>query len=170
MNQLQREAIEITEELEDVVFVGAAAVHAHLRWRHRSTSDIDIAMTIKLTKEELENRGYRTYNEGGKEVTRTPRGFKIDIYTNDVSRIPVDIVHKTAVDIAIGNSKIKIASLEVMLVAKLRAMRPSRPQDKEDFNTLCEMQGKNIDFEKLSAIATEMEITTIKSTAAALAS
>ena len=165
MNQLQREAIEITKELGDVVFVGALAVHAHLRWRHRSTSDVDIAMTVQLTRDELEKRGYRTYNEGGKEVIRTPRGYKIDIYTNDVSGIPVDTVYDTAIEVSIGKSKIKVACKEVMLIAKLRAMRP---QDKEDFITLCTTYGESLDWDILEAIGTEMEVLTIKQSVRAL--
>jgi len=169
MNPLQREAIAITKELGDIVFVGAVAVLSYLGWRYRSTRDLDIAMASKLTKDQLEQRGYTIFPERGKEVIRSPRGYKIDIYTNDVSDIPIGIVFNTAREVLIGNDTIKVASLELLLVAKLRAMRPSRPQDREDFNKLCEKNGKSIDWKALNEIAKEIEVFRIRESVMALA-
>jgi hypothetical protein len=172
MNQLQREAVEIAKELGDIVFVGAVAVNSHLNWRHRTTRDFDIAMATTLTKEqlkeELEKKGYRTFQERGKEVIYSPRNAKVDIYTKDVSGILIDKIYSTAKEVLLGNYKIRVASPEVMLVAKLRAMRPSRPQDKDDFTRLCIECGKSIDWKTLERIATEMEVSTIKESIRAL--
>lgn len=167
MNQLQREAIAITKELGEVVFVGAVAVLSYLGWKHRTTRDLDIAMA-RLTKGQLEQLGYRTFQEAGKDVVRSPRGFKVDIYTNDVSKIPIDTIYITAKEVPLGNDKIKVASLEVLLVAKLRAMRPSRPQDRDDFNKLCESNGKLVDWKALDDIAAEIELSTIRESVRAL--
>ena len=169
MNQLQREAIAITKELGDVVFVGAVAVLSYIGWRQRKTKDVDIAMVTKLTKEQLEQLGYRTFQEGGKNVVRSPRGYKVDIYTNDVSNISIKTVYGTAREVALTDYTIKVASLEVLLLAKLRAMRPSRPQDREDFNKMCEKNGKSIDWEVLIEIASEIEVLRIRETVRALA-
>ncbi len=103
MNPLQREAIAITKELGNVVFVGAVAVLSYLGWRHRATRDLDFAMAAKLSKEELDQRGYRTFIEGRKEVTYSPRGFKVDIYTNDINEIPIHTVVAMAKEILIKN-------------------------------------------------------------------
>ncbi len=169
MNQLQHEAIAITKELGDVVFVGAVAVLSYLGWRYRTTRDFDIAMVTKLTKAQLERLGYRTFQEGGKDVVRSPRGYKVDIYTNDVSNISIKIVYNTARKVSVGDHTIKVASLEVMLIAKLRAMRPTRPQDRDDFNRLCETNGKSVDWNALIDIATEIEVFRIRETVRALA-
>jgi len=169
MNQLQHEAIAITKELRDVVFVGAVAVLSYLGWRYRTTRDFDIAMVTKLTKAQLERLGYRTFQEGGKDVVRSPRGYKVDIYTNDVSNISIKTVYSTAREVALTDYTIKVASLQVLLLAKLRAMRPSRPQDREDFNKMCEKNGKSIDWKVLIDMATEIEILRIRETVRALA-
>ena len=168
MNQLQREAIAVTKELGDVVFVGAVAVLSYLGWKHRTTMDLDIAMATELTKEQLEHLGYRRFQERGKDVTYSPRGYRIDIYTRDVSDIPIETIYSTASEVVLRKYKIRVASLEVLLVAKLRAMRPSRPQDKDDFNKLCERNGRSIDWKMLNAIATEIEASRIRESVLAL--
>ncbi len=166
MNPLQREAIAITKELGNVVFIGAVAVLSYLGWRHRATRDIDFAMATKLTKEELDQRGYRTFIEGRKEVTYSPRGFKVDIYTNDINEIPIHTVVATAKEIFIKNDKITMACLEVMLVSKLRA---ARPQDIEDFSRLCETNSKDVDWNVLNNMATQVEVSRIRESIRALA-
>lgn len=168
MNPLQREALVVTEELGDVVFVGAVAVLSYLGWRHRATRDLDLAMASKLNREELEQLGYRMYPERGKEVLRSPRGFKIDIFYNDVSGIPVRVIYKTARKIQVGKTRIKAASLEVLLLAKWRASRPSRPQDREDFITLCEKRGKDVNWKALKDICSALEFSEIERVVMAL--
>jgi predicted rRNA methylase YqxC with S4 and FtsJ domains len=65
------------------------------------------------------------FEELGKEVIRSPRNFKVDIFTIDVSSISIEKVYDAAREVWLRNDKIKVAALEVLLVAKLRAMTPS---------------------------------------------
>lgn len=165
MNQFQREAIAITKELKDVVFIGAIAVLAHLGWKYRQTRDFDIAMATRLTKEQLEDLGYRTFTEGGKEVIRSPRGFKVDIYTEDVNDIPVNTIMTTALEISLQNEKIRVATIEILLVAKLRA---SRPQDRDDLRELCKKHGNSINWTFLKELTSGTEISVIEQAVRAL--
>ena len=158
MNPIE-EAEKITEELGDVVFVGAVAVMVQLRTKHRRTRDIDLAMVAKLSKEELEAKGYRTYYEKGKEITYTPRNIKVDIFTKDVSRIPIETVYSTSVSFSGKNRTIKVACVEVLLIAKHRA---ARPQDIEDLQNLCKNKGKSINWTLLEEIAETTEMSEIK--------
>lgn len=165
MDQLQRETIAITKELGNVVFIGAVAVLAHLGWKYRRTHDFDIAMAVKLEKEELEKRGYKTFREGGKEVVRSPRGYKVDIYTEDVNEIPVRTVMTTAAEIPLKNEKIRVVAIEVLFVAKLRT---ARPQDMEDLRELCKKHGNSINWAFLRELASGTEISTIEQMVRAL--
>lgn len=169
MSQLRDEVLAITKELHNVVFVGAIAVLFHLGWRHRRTRDINIALATNLRedalKEELERQGYRTFQEGRKEVVRSPRGYKVDIYTEDVSGIPLDTVFDTAQVFSTLGGNVKAASLEVLLLAKLRA---GRPQDMEDLRDLCKRKGDSVDWQVLQQIATKVELSTIKQSVTAL--
>lgn len=79
MKNLIKEALEISQELDGVIFVGAIARYFHTKIL-RESEDIDIVMVTPITDEELDARGYKTRREGRKEVTRTPRGVKVDIY------------------------------------------------------------------------------------------
>lgn len=79
MNPLIPEAAAITKDLGDITFIGAVAVLLHVG-RGRESQDLDFVILTPLTKEELEEKGYFTRIENGEEVTRTPRGYKIDIY------------------------------------------------------------------------------------------
>ena len=158
MNPIE-EADKIAEELGDVVFVGAVAVMLHLGTRHRRTQDIDLAMVTKLSNEEMETRGYRKYYEKGKDVIYTPRGIKVGIYTKDVSGIRIETVYNTSVSFGGKNRTIKVACVEVLLVAKHRA---ARPQDIEDLQNLCKNKGKSINWTLLEEIAEATEISEIK--------
>lgn len=131
----------------------------HLGTKHRDTKDIDLAMIAKLSKEELEDRGYKTYYEKGKEITYTPRGIKVDIYTNDIGEILVEIVYSTSVNFSGKNRNVKVACVEVLLVAKHRA---GRDQDIEDVQNLCRIKGKLINWTLLEKIAKSTEISQIK--------
>jgi len=158
------EAEKITEELGDVVFIGAVGVMMHLGTRHRRTQDIDLAMVTKLSDEELETRGYRKYFEKRKYVTYTPRRIKVDIYTEDVSGIPVETVYTTSLNFTGKNRIIKVACIEVLLVAKHRA---ARPQDVEDLQNLCKNKGKSINWALLAKIAKPTEVSEIKTVVSA---
>ncbi|HKW04665.1 MAG TPA: hypothetical protein VJN71_05140, partial [Nitrososphaerales archaeon] len=63
---LLKEAQKISEELDDVVFIGAIAVQAHTG-RGRQTHDIDLALASPMSDEELETRGYFAHVENGKK-------------------------------------------------------------------------------------------------------
>jgi len=156
---LLKEAQKISEELDGVVFIGAIAVQAHTG-RGRQTHDIDFALASPMSDEELENRGYVAYDESGKKVRRSPRGVRVDIYTEDVSGIEVSLISRTAESKSLAKGgTIRIICLEALLLAKLRANRPSRPQDAQDIQELVFYRGKKIDwniFEQLGANATEL--------------
>ena len=60
-------------------------------------------------------------------------------------------------------------SVRIAYIPFCSAMRPSRPQDKDDFNKLCERNGRSIDWKMLNAIATEIEASRIRESVLALA-
>lgn len=153
MKPLVREAVEISKELDGVIFIGAIARYFHTKTM-RESQDIDFAILKPITKEELDAKGYKTIQEGRKEITRTPRGIKIDIYRHDVSRIPINVIRDTSVEIQEGKAKIRVIGLEALLVAKQRAQRD---QDVEDIKELVRRKHKQINFDTLSQI-TESDI------------
>ena len=160
---LLKEAQKISDELDDVVFVGAIAVQAHIG-RGRQTHDIDLALASPMSDEELASRGYLVHLENGKKVRRSPRGVRVDIYMEEVSGIVVSLISKTAQTKSLGKGEtIKIMCLEALLLAKLRASRPSRPQDAQDIQELFSYRKLHIDwtiFEELGA--SEIEIANLK--------
>ncbi|MHB1909342.1 MAG: nucleotidyltransferase [Nitrososphaerales archaeon] len=160
---LLKEAQKISEELDDVVFIGAIAVQAHTG-RGRQTHDIDIALASPMSDEELENRGYFVHLENGKKVRRSPRGVRVDIYTEDVSGIEVSLIFKTAETKSLGKGEtIRIMCLEALLLAKLRASRPSRPQDAQDIQELYSYRKLHIDWSVFKELgANEIEIANLK--------
>jgi len=72
MNPLIQEAIDITNDLGDVTFIGAVAVLLHTK-QGRESRDLDFVIGAPISKEELEQKRYFTRIENGKEVTRSPR-------------------------------------------------------------------------------------------------
>jgi len=98
--ELVREAILITSELGNVVFVGAVAVYLYTR-TNRPSRDLDFAVASKITNEELRMKGYEIFEENGKEVKRSPRRYKVDIFDKDVSGIPVEKIIETAKEIKV---------------------------------------------------------------------
>ena len=162
---LLREAVRITHELQEVVFVGALAIFAHIS-THRRTRDVDIALASSITEEKLEKLGYHSWPESGKEVRRTPRGVKLDIYRNDVSGIPVVRIFETAVTSRVGRDHIKVMCLEALLVAKLRA---GRPTDNEDVQELCLRKGRSIRWDILESMATPAEGSRLRAAVSAFA-
>ena len=130
---IKNETVKITKELGNVVFIGAIAIYFHTKSdRTRGTHDIDLAIASPLSEEYLNERGYRKFEEHGKAVTRTPRHFKIDIFDEDVTGIPVSKVIKTARNVSSGKNTIKVACLEVLIIAKHRVRRPQDIQDLQD--------------------------------------
>ncbi len=131
---------------------------------YRRTRDIDLALATPLSDEEFEKLGYRIFHESGKKVIRTREGVKLDVYTRDVSGIPVSDVFQTAVAKGIGSGEVKVICLEALLIAKMRA---SRPQDIEDVQTLCRRLGKTIRWNVVEALATQLESAELKNAVSA---
>jgi predicted nucleotidyltransferase len=150
---LESIAVRVSRDLKEVVFVGAFAVVCHIG-PYRRTRDIDLALATPLSDEEFEQLGYRIFHEGGKKVIRTKEGVKLDVYTRDVSGIPISVVFETAVTKRVGKGQVKVMCLEALLIAKMRA---SRPQDIEDIQTLCRRLGKTIRWKVVGELATSME-------------
>ncbi len=161
MNDLVREALNIVEDLGEVVFIGAVAVMLHTKI-NRESADLDFAVVQDLTDKFLEEKEYFQFEENGKLVRRTPRGYKVDIYTRDVSRIPLADVIRTAVDIQIGKKgkTLKVASIETLIVAKHRA---ARFQDADDLRTMARKKFNHIDWELLETLTdSNVEFSTIQ--------
>lgn len=160
---LESIAVRVSRDLKRVVFVGAFAVICHTG-PYRRTRDIDLALATPLNDEEFERLGYRIFREGGKKVIRTREGVKLDVYTRDVSGIPVSVIFETAVAKRAGSDEVKVMCLEALLIAKMRA---SRPQDVEDVQTLCRRLGKTIRWEVVDRLATPMESADLKNVVSA---
>ena len=98
--------------------------------------------------------------ENGKEVTRTPRGIKVDIYDNDVSDIPIETIGRTATNIPVDNkgTALKVMGLEALIIAKHRAKRPARPQDDQDLLELARTKYDKINWDLLRSVATKSEV------------
>jgi len=165
---LDETAVSISKDLKQVVFVGAYAVVSHLG-SFRQTRDIDIALASPISERELEELGYKTRIEAGKKVTRTEDGVKVDIYRKDVSGIPIEQVFATAVPKKVGKNPIMIMGLEALLLAKMRASRPSRPQDSTDIQELCRHRGKDVNWSLVkSLVLNDVEYENLKNTVKAL--
>ena len=154
---LDRAAVEITKDFKEVVFVGAyAAIHYGVL---RGTHDIDLALASPVTEEGFRKLGYGVFNEGGKKVIRTRHGLKLDVYTKDVSGIPVPQIFATAVTVRAAGSPVRIMCLEALLLAKMRA---GRPQDSDDIQQLCRLRGKSVRWEVVGSMANSLERTELK--------
>jgi predicted nucleotidyltransferase len=160
---LESAAVKISRDLKEVVFVGAFAVICHVG-PYRQTRDLDLALATPLSDEEFEGLGYRIFHESGKRVIRTREGVKLDVYTKDISGIPVSEVFETAVVKRVGSDEIRVMCLEALLIAKMRA---SRPQDIEDVQTLCRRLGKTIRWNIVETLATPMESAELKNVVSA---
>ncbi len=161
---LDRTAVHIATDFKQVVFIGAYAAIVH--GVARSTSDIDIALATPKTNEEFEKLGYHVYQEGGKKVIRTRNGIKIDVYTNDVSGIPVSEIFASAVTVRRAGFPVRIMCLEALLLAKMRA---GRPQDSDDIRQLCRLRGKTIRWDLIESIARGLEAVELRQYVRALA-
>jgi hypothetical protein len=129
----------------------------------RESRDLDFAVAIPLSNQFLEDRGYFVHKEKGKDVRRTPRGFKIDIYSRDLNGIPVETIAKTAVEILVNRKKnwtVKASSLEVLLISKHRA---GRNQDTYDLKLLAQERFNDINWKTLKSLTRdETEFQAIK--------
>ncbi len=112
----------------------------------------------------LDEKRYFMRKMKGKEARYTPRGYKIDIYTRDVSGIPVDRVVATAKDIEVRKGvTIKAASLEVLVVSKFRAAAKRKGTDDVDIRTLVQRKYREISWNDLRSLTdSEIEYQRIK--------
>lgn len=149
MKPLVSEALTVNEELGGVIFIGAIARYLHTN-NLRESRDLDFAVAKPLSDEFLNSKGYNKFIENRKEIWRTPRGVKIDIYTKDVSKIPIEIIIRTAKDAKVGNKTVKVIGLEALIVAKHRAQRDA---DIDDLRLLARQKSKEINWELLKTVA-----------------
>lgn len=164
MHPLIQEAARITEDLGDVVFVGAVGVFLQTK-ATRESQDLDFAVAKGLPAELLDEKHYFVRKAKGKEARYTPRGYKIDIYTRDVSGIPVDRIVATANDIEIRKGvTAKAASVEVLVVSKFRAAAKRKGTDDVDIRALARKKYREIDWSVLESLTeSEIEYQRIKS-------
>ncbi len=160
---LDRTAVQIAKDLKQVVFIGAYAAIAH--GVARSTRDIDIALATPKTDNEFEKLGYNVYQEGGKKAVRTRNGVKVDVYTKDVSGIPVPEIFASALTVRRAGSLVRIMCLEALLLAKMRA---GRPQDNDDIRQLCRVRGKAIRWDLVESMARGLEAVQLRQYVTAL--
>lgn len=146
-----RESLLITKELGNVIFIGAIARYFHTNLL-RESQDIDFALEKPLSKKELNDKGYNQFPRSGKLEWFTPRGIKIDMYTKDVSKIPIDIVIKTSKNFPINKAGdiVRVIGLEPLIVAKHRAQRDA---DVEDLQALAKSRFKEIRWDVLEEVA-----------------
>jgi predicted nucleotidyltransferase len=146
LKPLVREAIHISKELDGLVFIGAIAVYFHTKIM-RESQDIDLAAVKPISNDELEEKNYKTRQEG--RSNQNTKRHQIDIFRHDVSGIPMDVIKDTSVEIQEGKAKIRVIGLEALLVAKHRAQRD---QDVEDIKELVRRKYKSINFRVLKQI------------------
>ena len=160
MINLYHEAKKISEELENVVFIGALAVISHTK-SGRTTRDLDLVMAAEISDDELESKNYKIMSENGREVKYSPRGFKVDIYNKrDVNGISIETILDKSITFEKGKKyHIKVASLEVMIVSKYRA---NRSQDREDLNDLIRYNLTKIKWSVVQELTTSVEFERIK--------
>lgn len=169
MHLLFQEAIKIAQDLGDVIFIGAVGIFLQTK-ETRESHDLDFAVAKELSPEFLDSKRYFVRRVGGKEARFTPRGYKVDIYTKDVSGIPIDKVVQTAHTIPVRKGIfLKAASVEVLVVSKFRAAQKRRGTDDTDLRTLAQKKYKDIDWAVLESLAdSDIEFQQIKMTVDAL--
>jgi len=161
LKPLIREAALVTKDLGQLVFIGAIARYFHTK-DYRDSQDLDFVMATPLTEEELFDKGYRKFNENRKDVWRTPRGIKIDMYTSDVGGISVETLIKTAkqFDADKKGTKLSVMSLECLIISKHRAQRD---QDISDLRMIAHRKLREVDWNLMREITgDETECKSIK--------
>ena len=142
MKKLVNEALEITKELGDMIFIGALAVYVHTK-NARDSQDIDFVVENLISDEELIVKGYKK-SMTGKQPWFTPRGLKIDIFTGDIPGVKFGDIVKHAKNFSIGNKgSIRVIGLECLIAAKHEA---ERPQDVEDLENIAHRKINEIDW------------------------
>lgn len=160
--QIIHESIQITKELENVVFIGATALLLH-DINNRTTKDIDFVILIDNKYDKIKfllERNYITTFENGKEVIRTPspRRFKVDVYNEPIANITVKEIFENAIEKKYKKGIVKVASIETLIVLKHRA---GRTQDIEDISNITKKYYHKINYTKLYSLCqndTEMDV------------
>ena len=147
MKQLAREALLVTQDLGRVIFIGAIARYFHTNV-YRESKDLDFVVEKPVSKKALNDKGYNQFERNGKLEWFSPRGIKLDIYSRDVSGIPVRKIIDTAIEFPAGRSKerIRVMSLESLIVAKHRAQRAG---DVEDLHIIANTKSRDIRWDLL---------------------
>jgi hypothetical protein len=164
-NPLLNEAIEITDDLVNVVFFGAFGVYLHTNER-RESQDLDCLIATSITNEDLFQKGYLKYGDRKNGYT-TPRHFIIDIFSDrDVNNIQIKTLMDTAKTFIInrggkrGSVNIKAVNLELLIIMKHRA---DRTQDRYDLELLARKSYSNINWSYLHSVSNnEFEYIQIK--------
>lgn len=159
MNPLVREAVEIANDIGNVVLIGAAAVMLHAKVG-RSSEDLDFALTTELSDEALLDKGYIKFRDK-RDSWQTPRYFKVDFFRKDVGEIPIKSILDMSTMIPVDSKNtLRVISLECLIVAKSRA---NRPTDREDLRLLAKKRFNEIDWDIIQSISkSAMEFDTMK--------
>lgn len=159
MNPLLREAVEIANDIGNVVLIGAAAVMLHAKVG-RSSEDLDFALTTELSDEALLDKGYIKFRDK-RDSWQTPRYFKVDFFRKDVGEIPIKSILDMSTMIPVDSKNtLRVISLECLIVAKSRA---NRPTDREDLRLLAKKRFNEIDWDIIQSISkSAMEFETMK--------
>ncbi len=147
MVNIINEAIEIFNDLVNVIIIGAVAVMIHTK-KTRTSFDVDVAVAGEITHDFLIDKGYIPV-EGKRDSWSTPRGSKVDFFREDVSDIPIKKIIDTAVKLKVNSkNEVKVASIEVLIVAKFRAFNSvaNRAQDMNDLQIIARKKFKEIDW------------------------
>lgn len=148
MNKLDNEAVEITKELGDVIFIGALATYMHTK-SGRDSQDLDFVTEKQFSDDELVSKGYKK-SMTGKQPWFSPRGFKIDIYTSDIPGVSFGWIVKNSKKFPVGKrDSIRILGLESLIVAKHKA---ARDQDIEDLRNISQRKLDEIDWNTVRQI------------------
>ncbi len=149
MNPLVREAVEIANDIGNVVLIGAAAVMLHAKVG-RSSEDLDFALTTELSDEALLDKGYIKFRDK-RDTWQTPRYFKVDFFRKDVGEIPIrSILNMSTIIPVDSKNTLRVISLECLIVAKSRA---NRPTDREDLRLLAKKKFDDIDWDVIKSIS-----------------
>ncbi|HEU5488472.1 MAG TPA: nucleotidyltransferase [Candidatus Nitrosotalea sp.] len=144
-----REAVEIANDIGNVVLIGAAAVMLHAKVG-RSSEDLDFALTTELSHEALLDKGYIKFRDK-RDTWQTPRYFKVDFFRKDVGEIPIrSILNMSTIIPVDSKNTLRVISLECLIVAKSRA---NRPTDREDLRLLAKKKFDDIDWDVIKSIS-----------------
>lgn len=148
MNKLLNEALEITKELGDVIFIGALATYLHTKSR-RDSQDLDFVVPSPVSDDQLLAKKYQK-SPAGKQPWFTPRGVKIDIYTKDIPGVSFGAIVKYSMTFPVGKKgSIRALGLEPLVVAKHTAQRD---QDIEDLQSIAKSRLKEISWDVVESI------------------